>query len=71
MDNEIIIVTEAAAFQINTMVEESGEEQPYLRVSVHGGGCSGLSYGMNFEQEKKESDLETIQHDIHFLINIL
>ena len=69
MDNEIIIVTEAAAFQINTMVEESGEEQPYLRVSVHGGGCSGLSYGMNFEQEKKENDLETIQHDIHFLIN--
>ena len=69
MNNDVIIVTEAAAFQINTMIKESGEDQPYLRVSVHGGGCSSLSYGMNFEQKKQDSDIETIQHEIHFLVN--
>ena len=28
----------------------------FLRVSVKGGGCSGLSYDVKFEQEQKESD---------------
>lgn len=68
MATEVIIVTEAAAIQINEMIKESGEEQPYLRVAVHGGGCSGLSYGMNFDQEKKEDDIESIQHGIHFIV---
>ena len=68
MSTEVIIVTEAAAIQINEMIKESGEEQPFLRVAVNGGGCSGLTYGMNFDHEKKEDDIETIQHGITFLI---
>ncbi|WLR41286.1 iron-sulfur cluster assembly accessory protein [Bacillus carboniphilus] len=65
---EIVEITEAAAFQIKDMMKEHEEENPYLRVSVNGGGCSGLSYGMNFEIEKSEEDDELKQHGLSILV---
>ena len=29
-----------------------------LRVAVKGGGCSGFEYGLTFEEEKRENDME-------------
>lgn len=49
--SEVVQITEAAAFQIKEMMKHNGEEGSFLRVAVKGGGCSGLSYGMGFEQE--------------------
>lgn len=66
---EIITITEAAAFQIKDMMKEYGSNDVYLRVGVKGGGCSGLSYGMGFEEEKGEKDIEQEQHGIRILID--
>ena len=53
MSNEqVIILTESASFQIKEMMKHNEEEGAYLRVAVKGGGCSGLSYGMNFDEQK-------------------
>ncbi|SES16416.1 iron-sulfur cluster assembly accessory protein [Psychrobacillus sp. OK032] len=66
---EVVIISEAAAYRIKEMMTHNGEEGAMLRVSVNGGGCSGLSYGMGFEHEKKEDDIELLQHGINIVVS--
>ncbi|MCM3691598.1 HesB/IscA family protein [Neobacillus niacini] len=68
MSNDAVIITEAAALQIKEMMKHNEEEGALLRVSVKGGGCSGLSYGMGFDHEVKEEDLHFTQHGIQILV---
>ncbi|MBE3569606.1 MAG: iron-sulfur cluster insertion protein ErpA [Bacillales bacterium] len=65
----VISLTEAAAFQIKDMMKENGEEGAFLRVAVRGGGCSGLSYGMGFDHEANEDDIQFEQHGIQVLVD--
>ncbi|CAH0344645.1 iron-sulfur cluster assembly accessory protein [Bacillus sp. CECT 9360] len=67
--SEELQLTEAAAFQIKEMMKHNGEEGSFLRVAVKGGGCSGLSYGMGFEQEAAEKDQQLEQFGIHILVD--
>ena len=56
IDNAIH-VTDKAKERINALMLESGYDETYfLRVSVVGGGCSGLSYKMDFDKELKPAD---------------
>lgn len=49
-----IKITEKAAAQIKKIKEENSMPGEYgLRVGVKGGGCSGLTYNMNFDTEKE------------------
>ena len=53
----MITVSERAANQVNTLMQtESLNEGYFIRVSVVGGGCSGLSYKMDFDNESQEND---------------
>jgi len=49
-------VTEKAAKQLMTVQEREGKANFFLRVSVVGGGCSGFSYKMSFEDKQNEGD---------------
>ncbi|OEH93985.1 HesB/IscA family protein [Bacillus solimangrovi] len=62
-------ITEAAGHQIKEMIKSEENENTILRVGVNGGGCSGLSYGMGFEQEASETDLQFEQHGIQVVID--
>jgi len=66
---EVVYLTESAALQIKEMMKENEEEGSYLRVAVRGGGCSGLSYGMGFAQEKEENDQVFEQFGIQVLVD--
>lgn len=66
---QILTITESAAMQIKDMMKNNEEEGVFLRVAVHGGGCSGLSYGMGFAQEVNETDIELVQHDIPIVVD--
>lgn len=66
---QIITITEAAALQIKHMAEQNEEVGAYLRVAVKGGGCSGLSYGMGFDQEVADDDHKDEQHGIKILVD--
>ena len=66
---EVVFLTEAAAQQIKEMMVANEEENALLRVSVKGGGCSGLSYGMGFAHEIEENDTEFQQHGIHIVVS--
>lgn len=51
-----ITITEAAAGKIKQGLHQEGLSRGGLRLGVRGGGCSGLSYVMRFEEEKKPGD---------------
>jgi iron-sulfur cluster assembly protein len=59
----MITVTEKAKKRINDLRTESHYSPEYfLRVGVESGGCSGLSYKLDFDNQVKEGD-EVIDFD--------
>lgn len=53
----MITVTDKAKQKVEELIKESGMDDSYfLRVSVKGGGCSGLSYNMDFDNESQAGD---------------
>lgn len=49
----VITLTDQASLQIKEMMQE--EENPvYFRFGIQGGGCSGLSYSLGFEENINE-----------------
>ncbi len=67
--SEIITLSQSAADQVKDMMKHNEEEGAFLRISINGGGCSGLSYGMGFDHEKKEGDHEDEQYGISILVD--
>ncbi|MGZ3837692.1 MAG: HesB/IscA family protein [Flavisolibacter sp.] len=53
-----IRVSEKAREKVLQLMQEAGHGDPsyFLRVSVVGGGCSGLSYKMDFDNVQKPAD---------------
>ena len=53
----MITITDKAKSKIDQLMEEAQMDTTYfLRVSVKGGGCSGLSYNLDFDNEEKTGD---------------
>lgn len=53
----MIQISENAAKKIGNLKTEEGQpDSSFLRVEVKKGGCSGLSYKMNFDQATREGD---------------
>lgn len=53
----MITITDKALVKINHLMQDSQLGADYfLRVSVTGGGCSGLSYNLDFDNEEKKGD---------------
>ena len=58
MDNAIF-VSEKAKEKVQSLMANAGianDASYFLRVSVVGGGCSGLSYKLDFDNESKPMD---------------
>ncbi len=54
---EGVAATERAQLKALELMKQAGIDETYfLRVSVVGGGCSGLSYKLDFDNELKPSD---------------
>ena len=69
VENQVVIITEAAAYRIKEMMEHNEEVGAFLRVGVNGGGCSGLTYGMSFTMDKNDDDLEDEQHGLQIVVS--
>ncbi len=52
----MITVTESAKNQANLLMSQDGKDGYFIRVGVKGGGCSGLMYELDFDNEMKEGD---------------
>ncbi|MBI65743.1 MAG: iron-sulfur cluster assembly accessory protein [Candidatus Marinimicrobia bacterium] len=54
--DEKIIITEKAAKRINAIIKGEKKDNCFLRISVTGGGCSGMSYNLTFDNKEQEFD---------------
>jgi iron-sulfur cluster assembly protein len=51
-----IFISEKARDRVLDLMAEQGKSEHFLRVSVVSGGCSGLSYKMDFDNAIKPTD---------------
>ena len=51
-----VTLTEKASKQVKKLMQDQKLEQVFLRMGVKGGGCSGLSYSLEFDTEKGTHD---------------
>ena len=65
----MITVTDSAANKVKLLIEESGFSKPFLRVSVKGGGCSGLSYDLSFDDEQNPNDTLAEDKGVKILVD--
>lgn len=56
LNDELSLTPKAAAQVAKVKVENNIPETHALRVGVKGGGCSGLSYVLGFDEKPKEND---------------
>ncbi len=67
--SQVITITTKAAEKVAEFMKQEGNNNLYLRVYVSGGGCSGLSYGMGFEEKAEEDDSVIEQNGVKVLID--
>ena len=67
----MVNVSDTAAQQLlNIFIEENKDpKENYVRVGVKSGGCSGLSYILDFEEKASESDKVVESNGVNLLID--
>ena len=68
-EGQIVTITSKAAEKVGDFMEQEGNPSLYLRVYVSGGGCSGLSYGMGFEEKPDDDDRVIEQNGVKLLVD--
>jgi iron-sulfur cluster assembly protein len=62
MTLEIIKLSDKAINQAKKLWQDQGAGKEGLRISVIGGGCSGLSYKIDFDQKKEKDNVMTFDN---------
>ncbi|HEY5648329.1 MAG TPA: iron-sulfur cluster insertion protein ErpA [Nitrospiria bacterium] len=65
----MITLTENAAKEVKRLVESQNMSDVSLRMGVKGGGCSGLSYTLNFETERNDQDQVFEQFGVRVVVD--
>ena len=67
----MIKVTEQAKSKIASLMQEEGSsiEESFVRVGVTSGGCSGLSYNLEFDKEQKPEDKLYEDNGVRILVD--
>ncbi|MBS4028458.1 MAG: iron-sulfur cluster insertion protein ErpA [Ignavibacteriales bacterium] len=70
ISQEEIHLTEKAASQVQKVKAENNiPENHALRVGIKGGGCSGFSYVIAFDDVQKEKDIILEQHGVKIFVD--
>ncbi|MES2618012.1 MAG: iron-sulfur cluster assembly accessory protein [Bacteroidota bacterium] len=66
-----ITITPRATEKVHQLMQDEKMGPDYfVRVSVKGGGCSGLSYDLDFDNEHKDSDQEFVNGDVKIICDL-
>jgi iron-sulfur cluster assembly accessory protein len=52
-----IVLTDAAAVKVSTLLQQEGRDDLRLRIAVQPGGCSGLRYQLYFDERQMDGDV--------------
>lgn len=70
MENYQISISKEAAKQAKLQLEKRGTPNSYLRLGIRGGGCSGFSYVLQFEDdEPKDKDVVFELHEVKLVVD--
>jgi iron-sulfur cluster assembly protein len=65
----IVTMTDAALKEVQRLLDLQGITEGGLRLGVKGGGCSGLSYTVNFDEKIGEFDTVTEVNGVKVLVD--
>lgn len=65
----MIQITDSTYEKLKELLAEEGNPNLKLRVFVQGGGCSGMSYGFTFDEEKNEDDFLLDKDNVIILVD--
>ena len=66
---ELLVFTDAAAAKVGELIRGEGNPALMLRVFVQGGGCSGLSYGFEFDESVQDGDTLVENQGVKLLVD--
>ena len=69
VDNAVLDVTPSAVAIIKDLLNQREIPNHALRVFVSGGGCSGMQYGMAFQEEPESGDTVVSTDGIRLLVD--
>lgn len=69
LDNNVLTVTSSAVAIIKNLLQQREIPNHALRVFVTGGGCSGMQYGMAFQEDAESGDTVVAVDDVRLLID--
>ncbi len=64
-----VLFSDDAVSKVRDLIVEEGNPNLMLRVSVSGGGCSGLQYGFAFEEQSEGEDLVIEKNGVRVLVD--
>jgi iron-sulfur cluster insertion protein len=64
-----VVLTDAAATKVRSLLDEEQNPELKLRVFVTGGGCSGFKYGFTFDESLDEGDLQVHNGGVTLLVD--
>jgi iron-sulfur cluster insertion protein len=64
-----LVFTDAAARKVSQLIESEGNPKLMLRVFVQGGGCSGMQYGFEFDEQLQDGDACVENQGVKLLID--
>ena len=65
----MIIISDSARDRLLHLIEKDGVEKKFVRVGVESGGCSGLSYKLDFDNTKNDDDELIDNNKIKLLVS--
>ncbi len=66
---EFLVFTDAAARKVADLIQGEGNPALMLRVFVQGGGCSGLQYGFEFDEQIQDGDTCVENQGVKLLVD--
>ena len=69
VETPALVFTDAAARKVSDLIRGEGNPKLKLRVFVQGGGCSGLQYGFEFDEEEQEGDTSVSNLGVTLLVD--
>ena len=65
----MIKISNSAKDRLLYLLDKDSEKKQFVRVGVESGGCSGLSYKLDFDNNKNEDDELIENNGVKLLIN--
>ena len=69
IETDTLTFTDAAARKVGDLIRGEGNPNLKLRVFVQGGGCSGMQYGFEFDEQLQDGDACVENQGVKLLVD--